>query len=161
MVFFRLTLRALAEIVPPSGSCSYIIESTSGTALDRSRNMGNGKLSKLSCLKLSDEQAFGEPNLDAKLTGFRGDGFNRSDRISARAFQEMTERIVVDKKILSGKPVIRGTRIPVYLILELLAYGMTERRLMEEYPELKSSDVKAALSYASKVLRKKVIPIRA
>ena len=73
----------------------------------------------------------------------------------------MTERIVVDKKILSGKPVIRGTRIPVYLILELLASGMTKERLMEEYPKLKSADVKAVLSYSSKVLREEVIPVKA
>ncbi len=104
----------------------------------------------------------GLANLDEKRTALRGDGLNRSEWNFSQGLQEVTERIVVDKKILSGKPVIRGTRIPVYLILELLASGMTEERLMEEYPGLKHADVKAALSYASKILREEeVIPIKA
>jgi uncharacterized protein (DUF433 family) len=60
------------------------------------------------------------------------------------------ERIVVDPKILVGKPVIRGTRIPIYLLLEFLANGMTEEEILKEYPTLKKEDIKAALMYASK-----------
>ena len=46
------------------------------------------------------------------------------------------KRIIVNPKVMVGKPVIRGTRIPVYLILELLASGMTEKELLQEYPAL-------------------------
>jgi len=53
------------------------------------------------------------------------------------------KRIIVNPKVMVGKPVIRGTRIPVYLILELLASGMTEKELLQEYPALSSADIKA------------------
>ena len=58
------------------------------------------------------------------------------------------DRIVVDPEVLSGKPVIKGTRIPVYLIIELLANGITEKEVLRQYPTLKMEDIKAALLYA-------------
>ena len=61
----------------------------------------------------------------------------------------MVDRIVVDPKVLVGKPVIRGTRIPVYLILNLLGRGKTTKDVLEEYPELKEEDVLAAINYAA------------
>lgn len=64
--------------------------------------------------------------------------------------------------MLRGKPVIKGTRIPVYLIVELMASGMSEAEILKEYPDLSREDVRAALQYASKVLRQEeVIPIEA
>jgi uncharacterized protein (DUF433 family) len=63
---------------------------------------------------------------------------------------ELLDRITVDPDILVGKPVIRGTRIPVYLIVEFVANGMTTKEILKEYPRLKEEDVKAALLYASK-----------
>ena len=62
------------------------------------------------------------------------------------------DRIIIDPEVLSGKPVIKGTRIPVYLIIELLANGMTEKEILLQYPTLKKEDIKAALVYASKCL---------
>ena len=62
------------------------------------------------------------------------------------------DRITMDPEVLSGKPVIKGTRIPVYLIIELLANGMTEKEILKQYPTLKKQDIKAALVYASKCL---------
>ncbi|MGA2184351.1 MAG: DUF433 domain-containing protein [Bryobacteraceae bacterium] len=59
------------------------------------------------------------------------------------------ERIVVDPEILAGKPVIRGTRIAVAFILELLAAGQSEREILANYPGLTREDVLACLSYAS------------
>lgn len=61
----------------------------------------------------------------------------------------MEGRIIVDPKILAGKPVIRGTRIPVYLVLNLLAHGKRAQDIIEEYPELSKEDIVAALVYAS------------
>ena len=66
--------------------------------------------------------------------------------------EELSNRIVIDPEVLSGKPVIKGTRIPVYLIIELLANGITEKEILRQYPTLKKEDVKAALLYASKCL---------
>ncbi len=58
----------------------------------------------------------------------------------------------MDPEVLSGKPVIKGTRIPVYLIIQLLANDMTEKEILKQYPTLKKQDIKAALVYASKSL---------
>lgn len=65
----------------------------------------------------------------------------------------LAERITVDPNILLGKPVIAGTRIPVYLILNLLAAGYTPERVIEAYPGLTVDDVRAALEYAEQRLR--------
>jgi uncharacterized protein (DUF433 family) len=67
--------------------------------------------------------------------------------------EEIVDRIVIDPEILFGKPVIKGTRIPVYLIIELLANGLTEAEIIKQYPFLTKSDIKAALLYASKRLQ--------
>ena len=64
--------------------------------------------------------------------------------------EELLDRIVIDPDILVGKPVIKGTRIPVHLIIELLANGMTTKEILKEYPQLKQKDIKATLLYASK-----------
>ena len=61
----------------------------------------------------------------------------------------LSERIVVDPEVLAGKPVVRGTRLAVELILELLAAGQSEQDLLEQYPGLTREDILACLSYAS------------
>jgi len=64
---------------------------------------------------------------------------------------ELLERIVVNPKIMAGKPVIRGTRITVDNILELLAAGMKPEEIAEDY-NISLEDIRAALLYAAKVL---------
>ena len=59
------------------------------------------------------------------------------------------ERVVIDEKILGGKPVIRGTRIPVYLIVELVANGLSIKDVLKEYPELSEGDFKVC-SFSAK-----------
>ena len=61
----------------------------------------------------------------------------------------LSERIVLDPNILAGKPVIRGTRLAVEFILELLAAGQSESELLANYPGLSREDILACLSYAS------------
>ena len=56
-------------------------------------------------------------------------------------------RIVSDKEVLLGKPVIKGTRISVELILELLAEGWTEAQVLESYPNISMDDLKAVFAY--------------
>lgn len=70
--------------------------------------------------------------------------------------EELADRIIIDPEILVGKPVIKGTRIPVYLIIEFLGNGLTEEEVLDEYPSLKKEDIKAALLYASKCLDREV-----
>jgi uncharacterized protein (DUF433 family) len=62
------------------------------------------------------------------------------------------ERIAVDPEIMLGKPVIKGTRITVELILKKLAEGMTFEELLEAYPHLGKDDILAALSYSADVI---------
>ncbi len=64
----------------------------------------------------------------------------------------MNGRIDVDPKILVGKPVIKGTRIPVHLIINLLNHGYDVESICEAYPVLEPADVRAALEYSEDVL---------
>jgi len=73
---------------------------------------------------------------------------------------EIEERIVVDPKVMVGKPVIKGTRIPVDAIIKRLADGMSIRDILEEYPNLTENDIKAALRYAARMVSgEEVIPM--
>jgi uncharacterized protein (DUF433 family) len=62
------------------------------------------------------------------------------------------ERIAVDPDIMVGKPIIKGTRITVEIILRRLSEGMTIDELLEAYPHLKREDIFAALSYSADVI---------
>jgi uncharacterized protein (DUF433 family) len=70
--------------------------------------------------------------------------------------EDLLERIIVDPDVLVGKPVIRGTRIPVHLIVGLVANGLSTKEILKEYPRLKKEDIKAALLYASKLVENEV-----
>jgi len=61
------------------------------------------------------------------------------------------ERISSDPDILHGKPCIKGTRIPVYLIVSLVAEGESVENIIKDYPSLTPEDIKAALRYAAKL----------
>jgi len=62
---------------------------------------------------------------------------------------QLSERIVVDRKVLAGKPVIRGTRLAVEFILELLAASQSDNDILANYPGLMREDILACLAYAS------------
>lgn len=62
------------------------------------------------------------------------------------------ERITVDPEIMVGKPVIRGTRMPVEQILRELAGGMTFTEIIEAHPRLTPDDIYAAIAYAADVI---------
>ena len=66
-------------------------------------------------------------------------------------------RITVNPDILAGKPIIKGTRISVEFILELLANGWTDEAIMENYPQLKKEDIQAALRYATDILKEEMV----
>jgi len=70
------------------------------------------------------------------------------------------DRITVDPRILVGKPVVKGTRIAVEMVVDLLAVGWTHQQILDSYPTLTEEDVRACLAYASEVLHsEKVYPI--
>jgi uncharacterized protein (DUF433 family) len=63
------------------------------------------------------------------------------------------DRIIVDPRILVGKPVVKGTRISVEMVVDLLAAGWTFQQILDSYPTLSEGNVRACLGYASEVLR--------
>jgi uncharacterized protein (DUF433 family) len=73
---------------------------------------------------------------------------------------DLQSRIVVDPKILVGKPVIRGTRISVEFIINLLAAGWSHGQVLESYPQISEDDIRACLAYAGELLRdEQVFPL--
>jgi uncharacterized protein (DUF433 family) len=70
------------------------------------------------------------------------------------------ERITVNSEVLTGKPVVKGTRLAVEFIVELLAQGWSEAEILRNYPGLARADILACLAYATEVLRsEKVYPL--
>jgi uncharacterized protein (DUF433 family) len=67
--------------------------------------------------------------------------------------EQLLHRIVCDPEIVTGKPVIRGTRLTVHFVLNLLAHGMTEEEIRQEYPGLGKEDIQACLLFATRALR--------
>ena len=64
----------------------------------------------------------------------------------------VTDRIEINPQVMLGKPVIRGTRIPVELILRKLSEGATETDLLDAYPRLSREDIQASMRYAADTL---------
>ena len=66
--------------------------------------------------------------------------------------EELLERIVLDPKVMVGKPVIRGTRLTVDFILNLVAHGAKEEEILDEYQGLTKEDLRACFLFATKAL---------
>ena len=73
----------------------------------------------------------------------------------------LLQRISIDPEICGGKPCIKGTRIWVSLVLDLLSDGMTEAQLVSEYPQLAHEDVLAAIAYGAEASRERFVPVSA
>ena len=71
--------------------------------------------------------------------------------------QDLLNRITFNKDVLCGKPLIRGLRISVEMILELLAKGATEEEILQDYPQLEADDFRAALLYAHNLVARETI----
>ena len=70
------------------------------------------------------------------------------------------ERIIIDPEVLVGKPVVKGSRLAVEFIIDLLAKGWSEDEILRNYPGLSQEDIRACLSYASEILRaEKIYPL--
>jgi uncharacterized protein (DUF433 family) len=66
--------------------------------------------------------------------------------------QELLERIIVNPRIMAGKPVIRGTRLTAEHVLNLLAHGASTEEILEEYEGLSAEDVRACILFATRSL---------
>jgi uncharacterized protein (DUF433 family) len=73
----------------------------------------------------------------------------------------LLQRIAVDPEICGGRPCIKGTRIWVSLLLDLLATGISEADLLADYPHLSHEDVLAAIAYGAEAARERILPVPA
>jgi uncharacterized protein (DUF433 family) len=67
--------------------------------------------------------------------------------------QNYHTRIIVDPAILGGKPVIKGTRIPVEIVIQRLAHDLDTQTVFEDYPRLTKGDIQACLAYAQELIK--------
>jgi uncharacterized protein (DUF433 family) len=77
------------------------------------------------------------------------------------AMNALLERVTIDPRICGGRPCIKGTRIWVSLILDLLADRVAEAELLAEYPQLTHEDVLAAIAYGAEIARERIVPVPA
>ncbi len=82
---------------------------------------------------------------------------NQKNSESMSNNQLLLNRITFNQNVLAGKPIIRGLRISVEMILELLAKGANVEEILEDYPDLESEDIQAALFYAYHLVSKEDI----
>ena len=75
------------------------------------------------------------------------------------AVNPLLDRISIDPNVCFGRPCIRGTRIWVSLVLDLLASGMTADEVRTDYPQLAAADILAAIAYGAEAARERIIPV--
>ena len=68
-------------------------------------------------------------------------------------------RITIDPRQVNGVPCIRHLRIPVATVVGMVAEGMTDREILEAYPDLEEQDIREALAYAADAVREREIPV--
>ena len=71
----------------------------------------------------------------------------------------LLQRIRIDPNVCFGKPTIRGTRIWVSLILDLLADSLSAEAVIADYPQLTHDDIRAALAYGAEMARERIVPV--
>lgn len=72
---------------------------------------------------------------------------------------ELLKRISIDPRVCFGKPYIRGTRLWVSLVLDLLASGLSIEEILEEYPQLTRDDILACMAYGAEMSRERFVDI--
>jgi uncharacterized protein (DUF433 family) len=68
-------------------------------------------------------------------------------------------RITINPHQMGGLPCIRGLRIPVAAVVEMVSEGMTDAEILDDYPDLEAEDIREALSYAAEAVRERELPI--
>ncbi len=73
--------------------------------------------------------------------------------------EELLQRITIDPKVCFGKPCIRGHRIWVSLVLDLLAQGASSAEILQDYPQLEEADIMACLAYGAEMARERFVEV--
>lgn len=89
----------------------------------------------------------------------RGGEYTAMNGPAEKETREWQKRITGDAAICHGKPVIRGTRIPVSVILDNLASGVPQDEILKSYPSLTAEDLHAAMRYAAELARERIVPL--
>jgi uncharacterized protein (DUF433 family) len=71
--------------------------------------------------------------------------------------EKLTDRITIDEKICSGKPIIRGKRITVQTVLEFLSAGESAEEILKQYPTLEREDITACLQFATALMNRNYV----
>jgi len=95
--------------------------------------------------------------MDCEVAG--GSGLCRRVRSVAMTKEELLQRISIDPNVCFGKPCVRGHRIWVSLILDLLASGWATAQVLEEYPGLEEADVLACIAYGAEMSRERYVEL--
>ena len=90
------------------------------------------------------------------LTDQEAQSLSQAKHLTRGLIMKLTDRIEMNPKIMLGKPIIRGTRMTVELILRKLSEGATEAELIAAHPSLSSDDIRAAIAYAAEMLAHEV-----
>lgn len=72
---------------------------------------------------------------------------------------QLLDRISIDPRVCFGKPCVKGTRIWVSLVLDMLASGSAEAEILADYPQLAADDIRACLAYGAEVARERIVPV--
>lgn len=73
--------------------------------------------------------------------------------------EELLQRITIDPKVCFGRPCIRGHRIWVSLVLDLLAQGASSAKILQDYPQLEEADIMACLAYGAEMARERFVEV--
>jgi uncharacterized protein (DUF433 family) len=99
------------------------------------------------------------PGCVGTANGFVGLAFPASARQTGAVTSEQLEMISTDPRVMHGQAVIAGTRVPVSVILDCLAAGMTAEEIAAEYPTVTATVVRAAAAYGAALAREELLPL--
>ena len=115
---------------------------------------------KLPARKVGTQHVIDERDLDAIASRAVGEPSAPYEIDTPARDRGLARRIAVDDGVLSGKPIIRGTRLSVALVLELLAAGWTPDEILDNYPGVELDDVRACIAYAASMVEaERVYPV--
>lgn len=109
------------------------------------------------CHGVAKREGRAEPALDVHY--FRRNGQRVKERGKSMERDELLKRISVDPEVCFGKPCVRGHRIWVSLILDLLASGMSVDEVLAQYPQLDREDILACLAYGAEMSRERFVEV--
>ena len=114
----------------------------------RSANTTRGALTFSAGLGKPDNAPIAGPSRDIESTSLQGTAMTWQDRIS------------VDPLVCHGQACVLGTRVPVSVVLDNLAQGVSREEILQSYPSIKAEDIDACIAYAAELARERLVPLK-